>query len=199
MKIELKIELIIEEDKPVKLDDFEYHGYCKNIKGIHVLGDSPEETLKNLGEAIAAYSESLIKHNDKLEDCLPILYKVDWEYDSEHTLPSCSPYGSCDWRCGGSYVENELCHPKKPTGMRTERCGKKYKLEFDSTWPHLEYLRDKELVLSAEGDATREPYFQFTTASGFYIFSKGDNPSLEEDLIIASGIGEPIKNLILVE
>ena len=62
----MKIELIIEEE--LEANGYEYHGYCKNIKGIHVHGDTPEETLKNLGEAIAAYSESLIKHGDKLED-----------------------------------------------------------------------------------------------------------------------------------
>ena len=65
-----KIELIIEEEEPDESGDFEYHGYCKNIKGIHVPGDTPEETLKNLGEALTAYSMSLIKHNDKLEDCI---------------------------------------------------------------------------------------------------------------------------------
>ena len=89
--------------------------------------------------------------------------------------------------------------PKRPAGLLTSRCGRKYKLEIYELCSHLDYLRDKELVLSAEGDATRDPFYLCSTASWFYIFSKEDNPDLDHDVILASGVGEPIRKLIPVE
>ena len=55
------IKLIIEPDED------EFHGFCPFLKGLHVGGVTKEETLMYLGEALAVYMQSVIKHDDLLD------------------------------------------------------------------------------------------------------------------------------------
>lgn len=49
-----------------------YHAFCPTLKGCHTQGDTLEEALANVREAIEAYIESLRKHGETvpLEDIL---------------------------------------------------------------------------------------------------------------------------------
>lgn len=58
------VELIIESD-----GEDAFHGYCLFLKGLHTGGSTPNETLRNLGDAISAYMESIMTHEP---------YKLDW-------------------------------------------------------------------------------------------------------------------------
>jgi predicted RNase H-like HicB family nuclease len=57
--------IVIEEDE---LEDGEraYHISCPTLKGCHTWGATQQEALKNIQEAVAAYLESLIKHNEPI-------------------------------------------------------------------------------------------------------------------------------------
>jgi len=57
----LKLEIIVEKD------GIEFHGYIPKLKGLHTCGDTIEETLKNVGDALSAYMHSMIKHKEKLK------------------------------------------------------------------------------------------------------------------------------------
>lgn len=56
----LNISIIIERDEPG------YHAYCPGLKGLHVGGDTEEETFENAKQAVVAYLESLVKHGEPL-------------------------------------------------------------------------------------------------------------------------------------
>ncbi|MBI2908058.1 MAG: type II toxin-antitoxin system HicB family antitoxin [Chloroflexi bacterium] len=43
-------------------EDGGYHAFCPTLKGCHTQGDTVEEALANVREAIEAYLESLQKH-----------------------------------------------------------------------------------------------------------------------------------------
>lgn len=43
-----------------------FHGWCPALKGLHVPGDSIEETAKFARDALIAYLESMIKRGDPL-------------------------------------------------------------------------------------------------------------------------------------
>ena len=49
-----------------------YHAFCPTLKGCHSQGDTLEEALVNVREAIGAYLESLQKHGESapVEDIL---------------------------------------------------------------------------------------------------------------------------------
>ncbi len=49
-----------------------YHAFCPTLKGCHSQGDTLEEALVNVREAIEAYLESLQKHGESapVEDIL---------------------------------------------------------------------------------------------------------------------------------
>ncbi|APF18085.1 type II toxin-antitoxin system HicB family antitoxin [Caldithrix abyssi] len=49
----MKVNVIIEKDK------YGYYAYCPELKGCHSQGDSLEEVLKNIKEAIHLYLETL--------------------------------------------------------------------------------------------------------------------------------------------
>lgn len=53
-------------------EDGGYHAFCPVLKGCHSQGDTLEEALVNIREAIVAYLESLQKHGDPapVEDIL---------------------------------------------------------------------------------------------------------------------------------
>jgi predicted RNase H-like HicB family nuclease len=53
-------------------DDGGYHAFCPTLKGCHTQGDTLEEALANIREAIEAYVESLRKHGEAVpvEDIL---------------------------------------------------------------------------------------------------------------------------------
>ncbi|MFM6008641.1 MAG: type II toxin-antitoxin system HicB family antitoxin, partial [Sphaerospermopsis kisseleviana] len=42
-----------------------YHAFCPVLKGCHSQGDSFEETIENITEAIELYIESLIADNQR--------------------------------------------------------------------------------------------------------------------------------------
>ncbi len=50
---EMKVTVIIEKD------EFGYYVYCPELKGCHTQGDSLEEVLKNIKEAVELYLETL--------------------------------------------------------------------------------------------------------------------------------------------
>jgi len=49
----MKVSVIIEKD------DFGYYAYCPELKGCHSQGDTLEEALENIKEAIELYLETL--------------------------------------------------------------------------------------------------------------------------------------------
>jgi len=53
-------------------DDGGYHAFCPTLKGCHTQGNSLEETLVNVQEAIEAYLESMKARNETIpkEDIL---------------------------------------------------------------------------------------------------------------------------------
>lgn len=53
-------------------EDGGYYAFCPTLKGCHTQGDTLEEALANIREAIAAYLESLQKHGEAppVEDIL---------------------------------------------------------------------------------------------------------------------------------
>ncbi|MBA7490765.1 hypothetical protein ES702_01308 [subsurface metagenome] len=55
-----RIQVIIEPDGPG------FHAYCPALEGLHTCGETEEEALKNAKDAISAYLQSLIKHNDPI-------------------------------------------------------------------------------------------------------------------------------------
>lgn len=62
-----RISLLIEPDED------EFHGFCPFLKGLHVGGETKEETLMHIGDALSGYMRSIIKHGDKLD-----FEKVKW-------------------------------------------------------------------------------------------------------------------------
>lgn len=55
----MKVTVIIEKD------EFGYYAYCPELKGCHTQGDSLEEVLKNIREAITLYLETLEEEEKK--------------------------------------------------------------------------------------------------------------------------------------
>jgi predicted RNase H-like HicB family nuclease len=53
-------------------EDGGYHGYCPALKGCHSQGDSLDEAIANVREAIEGYIESLAAHGEPVpqEDLL---------------------------------------------------------------------------------------------------------------------------------
>jgi len=49
----MKVNIIIEKDK------YGYYAYCPEMKGCHSQGDSLEQTLENIKEAVELYLETL--------------------------------------------------------------------------------------------------------------------------------------------
>ena len=58
--LSLTITVVVEEDGSG------YHAYCPALEGVHVYGDTCEEALENSKDAVVAYLDSLVKHNDPL-------------------------------------------------------------------------------------------------------------------------------------
>jgi len=54
-----KINVVIEKD------EYGYYGYCPELEGCHSQGDTLEEVLKNLREAIELYLETLTEEEKK--------------------------------------------------------------------------------------------------------------------------------------
>lgn len=55
---EVTIDIIIERDGAG------FHVYSPNLKGYHTSGDTEEEAIKNMKDALSAYLQSLIKHGE---------------------------------------------------------------------------------------------------------------------------------------
>ena len=55
-----------------KEEDGGYHVYCPALRGCHTQGNTYDESLKNIQDAIALYIESLKAHNEPIptEDVL---------------------------------------------------------------------------------------------------------------------------------
>ena len=49
----MKVNIIVEKDK------YGYYAYCPGLKGCHTQGDSIEEVLTNIKEAVKLYLETL--------------------------------------------------------------------------------------------------------------------------------------------
>ena len=56
----MKVTVIIEKD------EFGYYAYCPELKGCHTQGDTLDETLKNIKEAVELYLETLDEEEKKL-------------------------------------------------------------------------------------------------------------------------------------
>jgi len=51
-----------------KEDDGGYHVFCPTLKGCHSQGDTYDEALTNIQDAIKLYLDSLIAHNEPIPD-----------------------------------------------------------------------------------------------------------------------------------
>lgn len=58
--IKLRVEIFVEKDGK------EYHAFSPAFKGLHTCGTTVEEALENAKNAIEAYLESLIKHDEPI-------------------------------------------------------------------------------------------------------------------------------------
>ncbi|MCD6319793.1 MAG: type II toxin-antitoxin system HicB family antitoxin [Candidatus Desulfofervidaceae bacterium] len=56
----MKVTVIIEKD------EFGYYAYCPELKGCHTQGDSLDEVLKNIKEAVALYLETLDEEEKRI-------------------------------------------------------------------------------------------------------------------------------------
>jgi len=56
----VKVTVIIEKD------EFGYYAYCPELKGCHTQGDTLDEVLKNIKEAVELYLETLDEEEKKL-------------------------------------------------------------------------------------------------------------------------------------
>jgi len=56
----MKVNIVIEKD------EYGYYAYCPELKGCHSQGDSFEEVLSNIKEAIELYLETLSSEEKKL-------------------------------------------------------------------------------------------------------------------------------------
>jgi predicted RNase H-like HicB family nuclease len=59
-KITFKVDVCVEKDGEG------YYAYCPALEGVHVGGESKEEAIKNVRDAVSAYIKSLIKHGDPI-------------------------------------------------------------------------------------------------------------------------------------
>jgi len=57
---EMKVTVIIEKD------EFGYYAYCPELKGCHTQGDSLDEVLKNIKEAVELYLETLDEEEKRI-------------------------------------------------------------------------------------------------------------------------------------
>lgn len=51
-----------------------YHGYSPSMPGVHVAGETKEETYYNLLAAMATYPLSVVKHRDSFPVDKPIVF-----------------------------------------------------------------------------------------------------------------------------
>ncbi len=49
-----------------KEEDGGYHVFCPSLKGCHAQGDSYDEALANIQDAIKLYLDSLLAHNEPI-------------------------------------------------------------------------------------------------------------------------------------
>ena len=56
----MKVTVIIEKD------DFGYYAYCPELKGCHSQGETLDEVLKNIKEAVELYLETLDEEEKKI-------------------------------------------------------------------------------------------------------------------------------------
>lgn len=94
-KITFSIEICVEKDGD------SYYAYCPALVGVHVDGETEEETIKNARIAIKLYIESLIDHGDPIP--IQIVKKVE-ETKEACDLPQSRPIIPCPPR----QVENVL-------------------------------------------------------------------------------------------
>ena len=59
-RLRLKISVIVEPD------DDGFHAYCPALSGLHVGGNTRDDVLKGVKEAIDVYLKSIIRHDDPL-------------------------------------------------------------------------------------------------------------------------------------
>ena len=57
-EIKFWVKIVVEKDDPG------FHAYAPSLKGLHMVGDTPEEALSNAKEATALYLKSMLKHSD---------------------------------------------------------------------------------------------------------------------------------------
>ncbi len=60
---EYKYTIILEKE-----DEGGYHAFCPALPGCHTQGDTYEETLENIEDAIKLYIESLKAHQEPIPD-----------------------------------------------------------------------------------------------------------------------------------
>ena len=56
----MKVTVIIEKD------EFGYYAYCPELKGCHTQGDTLDEVLKNIKEAVELYVETLEEEEKRI-------------------------------------------------------------------------------------------------------------------------------------
>jgi len=56
----MKVTIIIEKD------EFGYYAYCPELEGCHTQGDSLDEVLKNIKEAVELYLETLDEEEKRI-------------------------------------------------------------------------------------------------------------------------------------
>ncbi len=60
----------------IEPDGFEgYYGYCSELRGIHIYGNTVDIVKKNAEQSIIAIIHSILEYGDPLPDCVEIIRK----------------------------------------------------------------------------------------------------------------------------
>lgn len=59
------VDVVIEDDQDEE-GNKAYHAFCPALRGCHTHGNTYEEALSNIGEAVVVYLESLVLHGDPI-------------------------------------------------------------------------------------------------------------------------------------
>jgi predicted RNase H-like HicB family nuclease len=78
--ITLKISAVVEPDES------RFHGYCPALKGLHVDGDSVEQTIDRLKQGIDVYIQSLMQCGDPLPIGTDLTINEELDISSEAIL-----------------------------------------------------------------------------------------------------------------
>ena len=83
-----KREMLLSVTVVVVRDDHGYHAYCPAFKGLHMDGDTEQETLKRTRDGLRLYLRSLARHGDPLPVGPDCMIEGECSSSPEHLAPA---------------------------------------------------------------------------------------------------------------